>query len=924
MTGAMTPRPTHHLAPTASPRRADVRSITWLIVIMAGVALGATGSAIAMLYRAAVDVQAARLVSEVSTMARVFEAAYQSAAESSAGLERDPFDAALLQLRAAAKHVAGYGRTGELVFAVRRGGRMTFLFRGRSARSVGPTALPRASEFAEPMRHALAGESGSGVAKDYRGRSVLAAYEPVHGVGRPAGLVAKIDFAEVRAPFLRAGGIALVATLLLTLAGTWAFRRIGEPLVRDLQSQRDRLLEAQSAMRLQRAYFEELFEGAPEAIAIVSPENRLLRANRQFWKLFGYTEDEALGEDVDDLLVPERLREEGAQATRNTAAGRAPHLETVRRRKDGTEIPVSLLASPIRTESGQIALYAIYRDISDHVRARAEAKRLALAIEQSPSAVAITDPDGPIRYVNRKFVELTGYEPEEALGQTLEIIYPSYADEVERGEIWATARAGGEWRGEIRSRRKDGELFWVDVRVAPLAARSGRVTELVVQAEDITVRKEQAESIARHAYYDDLTGLANRALVTDRLRQEVIRSVRTRRSAALLFVGIDGLRRINETLGHAAGDTVVVEVARRLKAVVRGSDTVGRFAADEFALLMGDLVDSASAQKTSRAVLAALDRPFTVGSHRVDLTTSVGVALVASDGRPADELLQNVEAALHSAKSAGAGTYRFFTPELNKDVERQLALRDALFTAIERRELSLHYQPIVDLSSGEWIGAEALLRWQHPEFGSVPPGEFVPLAEETGLIREIGSWVLETACRQARDWERALGRPFQLAVNVSAPQLRDAALVKIVGHALEKSGLHAGRLELEITERLLVDDRPGTEVALVSISGMGVRLSLDDFGTGYSGLSYLKRYGFDRLKIDRSFVRDVESDSEDAALVSAVVAMGHAMGLDVVAEGVETEEQFAIVRDLGCDLAQGYYFSRPLPPDQLAASLNSG
>jgi len=433
---------------------------------------------------------------------------------------------------------------------------------------------------------------------------------------------------------------------------------------------------------------------------------------------------------------------------------------------------------------------------------------------------------------------------------------------------------------------------------------------------DITERKLSEQQIEFLAYHDPLTGLPNRLLLEDRLQQAMAHADRSQTRLALLFMDLDNFKQINDSLGHATGDTLLKEVAVRLGACVRETDTISRLGGDEFILLLSDLTDTDDALPVLGKIMNQLQDPFPVDNNELSTSASIGIAVYPADGRDFDTLRKKADMAMYRAKEAGRNTYRFFDEAMNSEAMEHLVMRNGLRRALERDELVLHYQPQIDLTTGQVVGAEALLRWQHPELGLVSPARFIHVAEESGMIVPIGEWVLHTACRQAVAWQRAGLPPLVMAVNLSAVQFQRGNVEQYVSHALAHSGLPAALLELELTESTLIQNVEQVLATVKALKRLGIKLSIDDFGTGYSSLSYLKRFDIDKLKIDQSFIRDLATDPDDAAIVHAIVQMAHSLNLRAIAEGVEHAAMLQQLRDFGCDEAQGYYFARPMPADE--------
>jgi len=502
--------------------------------------------------------------------------------------------------------------------------------------------------------------------------------------------------------------------------------------------------------------------------------------------------------------------------------------------------------------------------------------------------------------------------------------YPSSLTDEQWQAHKALLAVGEPFRDFIYQRHDaNGEVRTISISGRPIFDEEGRFKGYRGTGRDITVEKLAEERIRHMAHHDALTDLPNRLLLYDRIGQLVARARRDRRMVAVLFIDLDRFKNVNDSLGHQIGDRLLQSVAERLTACTRESDTVARIGGDEFVVVVPDLNEQQDAGNVAQKVLEALSRPFRIFGHEVHITPSVGICAYPRDGEDVETLMRNADTAMYHAKGMGRNNYQFFTVEMNAAAQHRLALENDLRRALERSELTLHYQPQLDLQTGDIIGFEALARWRHPERGMVPPSQFIPVAEETGLIDRLGDWVLEQACAQAVEWQAAGFPHLQVAVNLSAHQFRREEAAESVARVLAQTGLPPARLELEITESVLIQHAEQVLAKFKVLNDMDVQLSLDDFGTGYSSLSYLKRFPIDKLKIDQSFVRDISTDPDDAAIVTAIIAMAHSLGLEVIAEGVETKEQLAFLKLLGCDKAQGYYFSKPLPAEEFLALLHS-
>ena len=486
---------------------------------------------------------------------------------------------------------------------------------------------------------------------------------------------------------------------------------------------------------------------------------------------------------------------------------------------------------------------------------------------------------------------------------------PPYAFPEALGWMWA-AEAGQAQQFEWLARTWDGELFWAEVAIRRANLGDGQ-DRLLVVARDISERKQAQARVEFLAHHDPLTELPNRVLLRDRVDQAITLAEREKRRVALMFLDLDHFKTVNDSLGHVAGDRLLKDIAQRLRHCMRESDTIARLGGDEFIVVLGSIRDADGVVEVAEKILTAVAQPVMLGEREVASSLSIGIALYPDDGDDFDTLLKKADAAMYHAKQGGRSAYRFFAARMNVDALAHLTVRSGLHRALERGEFQLYYQPQVGLECGRVIGAEALIRWNHPERGLVSPAEFIPVAEECGLIVPMGDWVLREACRQAALWQ-AQGHHLTVAVNLSALQFRRGDLEQAVKGALAESGLDPARLELELTESIMIQDHQTVLEVARRLGALGVQLSIDDFGTGYSSLAYLKRFAVDKLKVDQSFVKDIQTDSENAAITRAIIQMAHSLNLTVIAEGVEEEEAAAFLRQHGCDQAQGYLYGRPM------------
>lgn len=527
--------------------------------------------------------------------------------------------------------------------------------------------------------------------------------------------------------------------------------------------------------------------------------------------------------------------------------------------------------------------------------------------------------DGLFKYANRFFFKLIGYSAEEIIDQRGPLDFLPPGDQALFLQHLAEEAVGIKSHSyELSLRHKDGEL----IPVSCLGLRTlfnGRPAS-VISALDISAQRSAERQARELADFDPLTSLPNRRLLVDRIDQALAVAKREQGVAALIFLDLDHFKRINDSLGHSLGDELLCAVAQRLMTVIRRVDTLARLGGDEFIFAL-PATNSAAVAEVARRLVDVCNEPFFVGGHELTVTASLGISLYPQDGDDVETLLRNADTAMYKAKEQGRNAFQFYASAMNMAMLERLMIESNLRRALRLNEFVLHYQPLVNLQSGLIVGVEALIRWKHPEIGMLMPDSFIHIAEETGIINRIGDWVLVEACRQAQAWCDAGLPQVIVAVNVAPVQFRQAGFVEAVAGALSTSGLEAGLLELEVTERTVMHDADIHLGTLSALSRMGVELSLDDFGTGYSSLAYLKRFPVGKLKIDRSFVCDLETDMDDRAIASTIVSMGRNLRLTVLAEGVENAAQLALLRDMGCDMAQGYYFSRPLPADEIAALL---
>ena len=554
----------------------------------------------------------------------------------------------------------------------------------------------------------------------------------------------------------------------------------------------------------------------------------------------------------------------------------------------------------------------------ERVKAEDRLRMVASALENTLESVMITAKSREIVFVNAAYSAMTGYSREETLGRTPEFLRSGMHPQSFYDRMWEEMRRGGRWKGEIWSRRKNGDVYPALFSISAVTGEDGQPSHFVSVFNDISHHKDYEQRLEFLAHHDALTLLPNRVLFQERCASSLSRARRLGHSVAILFVDLDRFKTVNDSLGHAVGDQLLKGVAERFGSQLRASDTVARLGGDEFAILLDDLPNSHGAAVAAQKLLEALAKPFRIGAHELFTTASIGISCFPQDGGSIEDLLRNADAAMYRAKEHGRNVYQYFSSDMNAQAFESLMMANSLRQALERDQLRVVYQPVVDLGTGAIASVEALLRWHHPEHGEIGPDRFIPVAEGTGMIASLGSFVTHAALAQLRKWRDAGLRDLRISVNVSARQLARPEFVGEVAEALARHGVPPEHLVLELTETAVMQSPERMRRMLVQLAELGVKIAIDDFGTGYSSLAYLKQFPIHALKIDKSFVAGIPGDADDTAIVRAVVAMGRALGLHMVAEGVETEAQRDFLAAEGCQLGQGWHFGRPMPAEQVA------
>lgn len=675
--------------------------------------------------------------------------------------------------------------------------------------------------------------------------------------------------------------------------------------------------QAETKLRKTKETMEALFNATSDIVFLADARGTLLALNKSFFETDDSRGDHLLGKKIHDLFAVNEAVVLQKNLMEVIVSGEAVRCEES---IEGRVFDCSLY--PVVGADGHVESVAAFcRDVTQSKQAQARLNLVAKIIRSSNEGILVTDVRGDIVEVNEAFCRLTGYTREEVLGKNPRIMKSDRHPPEFYAEMWRQLRETGHWMGEVWDRRKNGEVFPKLLSVSSVRNDANEVTYYVGIFSDITQIKQTEQRLRRLAHFDPLTRLPNRLLFRDRLQQALMDAGRHGQMAALMLLDLDRFKDINDTLGHKAGDDLLKAVAKRIVSCVRKSDTVARLGGDEFTVVLSEIPGPQGVAGLARKIRRALAEPFRLGGKDVFITASIGISLYPSDSTEVGRLLQSADMALYRAKDQGRDNFQFFAPEMNLDVAKRMDLELALRGAVERNEFAVYYQPRLNCRTGQIIGAEALVRWNHPTRGLVSPMDFIPAAEETGLIVPIGEWVTKAACAQQKAWLQAGLPSVTMAVNASARQLAQPDLVDTIVRIIRTADVDPTSIELELTESVAMKDADTTIEIFSEFKRNGIQICIDDFGTGYSSLNYLKRFPIDKLKIDKSFVEFCSSDPDDKAIVEAIISVAHSLKLTVVAEGVETEEQLGLLKGLNCDEWQGYYCSRPVPGHEMAVLL---
>ena len=799
------------------------------------------------------------------------------------------------------------------------------------------------------------GESGFGLNDNYRDVGVIEGYRWV--AERELCILTEVDQSEAFASVIALRntlvgfgvGLALIATLAAILIarnitgpvqklveGTQEIGRgnLDHRIVVSTQDEIGHLAaafndmtqerkQADRALRDSQQLLEKTFSSLKEAVLVIDAESGLIvSSNPSVSQVFGYASDDLHGRSIEFLYIDKVTYDHFMwELLPVLDSGDAFHAEFQMRRKSGEIFFSEITVTEIRDDSRErLSLVYVIRDITERKQAESELRLLDKVFGNTIEGIVITDSLSNIITVNEAFTAITGYSQEEVVGKNPRLLKSDYHSSEFYKAMWDDLLTKGQWHGELRNRRKSGEVFPGWQTISAVKNDQGNTTHYVSVVNDITQIKKAEERLLHLATHDVLTGLPNRNLFQEQLNNAMIRVRRGEEKVAVMFINLDRFALINDTLGQVGGDEVLKAVARRLQDCKRENDTAARMGSDEFTLILENLPGPQEAQKVAERALETIAEPMTIDGRDFIVPSSIGISIYPDDGEDVHTLLNNATAAMTRAKQQGS-TFQFYTKEMNTQSHNRLVLENNLRYSLERDELRLYFQPQVALKDRKIVAAEALIRWQHPELGLVSPGTFIPLAEETGLIVPIGEWVIRTACAQLKAWWADGLKIERVAVNLSARQFVRQDLPDLIARVLEETDVPPHALEVEITESLLMENTEDAISTLKAFRTMGLNISLDDFGTGYSSLSYMNRFPISMLKVDQSFVSNIGISSDSSAIVKTIIAMAKSLNLEVIAEGVETEDQLNFLDKLDCDIVQGYYFYRPESADEVAKHL---
>ncbi len=802
-----------------------------------------------------------------------------------------------------------FGNSGR-VYIARKLDRYFIFYHSVGTHKARYSLIPAGAIGDDPIVLAMEGKEGLYRGLDSQGRDVIAVYSYIDSVD--VALTVSIDIADLKEAFTDTNLTLLFTLVVATLLGAGLFYVISNPMIVDLESEIERRRIIEKDMRL----FRSLIDNSNEAFIVIDPSTaRILDANNRAAEMSEYSAGELLDISIIDLdcNIPD-LTSWGKLEDRITAST-SGIFETRMERKNSAPLPVEVSAKLVLVD-GQRYFFSVVRDITTRKSLEGKLLLATAVYENATEGIMVTDQKGSILYVNEAFSNITGYSSKEAIGNTPRILKSERNDQLLYKELWETLKAQGAWQGELWNRRKNGEAYPQKTSITSVHDPGTDQINYVSVFYDITEIRSREEQIKFQANYDALTQLPNRMLFEDRLALSIEYAGRNENRLGILFIDLDEFKKVNDSLGHRVGDTLLLEVARRLEKSVRNYDTVSRFGGDEFQLLIAGANQPKDSILAAKRIFEAFATPFIIEGANVDTSASIGIAIYPDDGIETETLVRNADLALYAAKRDGKNRFQLFTQEMNKNAQLRIELERDMRKSIEEEDFFVVYQPKVDAKSDAVVGMEALLRWRHPERGLIPPFEFIPIAEESNLILKLGDFVLRESCRQTKQWNETYNLSLCVAVNFSAQQFRYEDLTKKIALILDETGMKPEWLQMEVTESMVMGDKDTAISTMIELSEMGVSIAMDDFGTGYSSLSYLQQFPLHTVKIDQTFIRNAPEKESDKVLVKTIIQMGQGLGLTVVAEGVEELKHVELLRSYGCDLLQGYYFAKPMAANE--------
>ncbi|HOS69450.1 MAG TPA: EAL domain-containing protein [Bacillota bacterium] len=688
-----------------------------------------------------------------------------------------------------------------------------------------------------------------------------------------------------------------------------------EPLLLSIIHDVHEKKEMEHMINMQESYFLSLYENSPEAIAVLDNEFKIISINKSFEKVFQYNIKEIKHQNITDVLCDEKFYDESEYFKNCIAKGEFVREDTLRKRKDGTLVNVSLLGYPITLKGEQIGVYVIYTDLSNVKEIESKKRLFSEIFRNNTVGVVITDIDGKIQWINNAFTEITGFTENEVNGKKPSILKSGIQDQEYYSNMWNSILKTGKWQGEVFNKRKDGELYQISLNIFAIRDNKGIIEHLVGMLSDITDAKQKEIKIEALTNKDSLTDLFSRDYFVNKLNNEISRRIKNKdldRKLAIIFLDIDDFKEINDTLGHTVGDIILKEFAKRLKSSIRENDIAARFGGDEFIIMLLLAKENYEILHIANRILEEISKPFVLDSIELHITASLGIAKYPDDGSDSTVLIRNADIAMYRSKENKNRKITMFESELDEEVREYFKIKNNLRNAVTNNELFLEYQPIIDAVENKIIGAEALLRWNYEGRKVIQPMKFIPVAEKNGYMQSIGEWVMLEACMQNKLWQNKGYSPIYVSVNVSIIQLEQPKFYETVGKVLYDSQLKPEYLQLEITETIFTKNYEKIADTIRRINELGVKIAIDDFGTGYSSMGQLSRLEISKLKIDKSFIWEIHRSENKNKIVKAIISLAKSLNLDLTAEGVEASDQLDFLIENGCNIVQGYLYSKPL------------